>query len=61
MEDPESAAYDLERTEAVGYLGASSIEGTPVRARPHRCLPVGFKAIPLRTITAWVKAPAAAS
>ncbi len=30
MEDPESTAYVLERTEAVGYLGASSIERTPV-------------------------------
>jgi len=30
MEDPTSAAYVLERTEAVGYLGASSIERTPV-------------------------------
>ena len=30
MEDPESTAYVMERTEAVGYLGASSIERTPV-------------------------------
>jgi predicted TIM-barrel enzyme len=30
MEDPKSTAYVMERTEAVGYLGASSIERTPV-------------------------------
>lgn len=30
MEDPVSTAYVMERTEAVGYLGASSIERTPV-------------------------------
>ena len=30
MEDPESTTYVMERTEAVGYLGASSIERTPV-------------------------------
>ncbi|MCP4626891.1 MAG: phosphoenolpyruvate hydrolase family protein [bacterium] len=30
MEDPQSTTYVMENTEAVGYLGASSIERTPV-------------------------------
>ncbi len=59
MEDPESAAYVLERTEAVGYLGASSIERTPVEpALIGVCR--DFKAMPVN-VPAWVKAPAAAS
>jgi predicted TIM-barrel enzyme len=59
MEDPQTAAYVLERTEAVGYLGASSIERTPVEpALIGVCR--DFKAMPVR-VPAWVTVPAATS
>lgn len=53
MEDPASTAYVMERTEAVGYLGASSIERTPVEpAVIEVCRK--FKNMPVN-IPAWVK------
>jgi Predicted TIM-barrel enzyme, possibly a dioxygenase len=53
MEDPQTAAYVLERTEAVGYLGASSIERTPVEpAIVGICKE--FKAMPVN-VPDWVK------
>jgi predicted TIM-barrel enzyme len=53
MEDPDSAAYVLERTEAVGYLGASSIERTPVEpAIVNVCQ--AFKNMPIN-IPSWFK------
>ena len=53
MEDPKSTAYVMERTEAVGYLGASSIERTPVEpAVIGICRE--FKAMPVN-VPAWVK------
>ena len=53
MEDPRSTAYVLERTEAVGYLGASSIERTPVEpAVIGICRE--FKAMPVK-VPGWVK------
>jgi len=53
MEDPKSTAYVLERTEAVGYLGASSIERTPVEpALIGICRE--FKAMPVK-VPSWVK------
>lgn len=59
MEDPVSTAYVMERTEAVGYLGASSIERTPVEpALIGVCR--DFKAMPVH-VPSWVKVPAAAS
>ncbi len=59
MEDPVSTAYVMERTEAVGYLGASSIERTPVEpALIGVCR--DFKAMPVN-VPSWVKVPAAAS
>jgi predicted TIM-barrel enzyme len=52
MEDPKSTAYVLERTEAVGYLGASSIERTPVEpAIIGICRE--FKAMPVK-VPSWV-------
>lgn len=52
MEDPQSSAYVLERTEAVGYLGASSIERTPVEpAIVGICQE--FKAMPVH-VPNWV-------
>jgi predicted TIM-barrel enzyme len=56
MEDPVSTAYVMERTEAVGYLGASSIERTPVEpAIIGVCR--DFKAMPVR-VPSWVQVPA---
>ncbi len=52
MEDPRSTAYVLERTEAVGYLGASSIERTPVEPAVIGVCKE-FKAMPVH-IPAWV-------
>lgn len=53
MEDPKSTAYVMERTEAVGYLGASSIERTPVEpALIGICRE--FKAMPVN-VPSWVK------
>lgn len=53
MEDPKSTAYVMERTEAVGYLGASSIERTPVEpAVIGICR--DFKAMPVH-VPGWVK------
>lgn len=53
MEDPVSTAYVMERTEAVGYLGASSIERTPVEpALIGICRE--FKAMPVN-VPSWVK------
>jgi len=53
MEDPKSTTYVMERTEAVGYLGASSIERTPVEpAVIGICR--DFKAMPVN-VPAWVK------
>jgi predicted TIM-barrel enzyme len=53
MEDPTSTSYVMERTEAVGYLGASSIERTPVEpALIGICR--DFKAMPVH-VPAWVK------
>ena len=54
MEDPKSAAYVLERTEAVGYLGASSIERTPVElAIVNICRE--FKNMPVK-VPSWLRA-----
>jgi predicted TIM-barrel enzyme len=53
MEDPESTAYVLERTEAVGYLGASSIERTPVEPAVVQICK-DFKAMPVH-IPNWLK------
>jgi predicted TIM-barrel enzyme len=55
MEDPKTTAYVMERTEAVGYLGASSIERTPVEpAVIGVCRE--FKAMPVR-VPDWVHVP----
>jgi len=55
MEDPTSTAYVMERTEAVGYLGASSIERTPVEpAVIGVCRE--FKAMPVH-VPDWVRVP----
>ncbi|MBL7210814.1 MAG: phosphoenolpyruvate hydrolase family protein [Desulfobacteraceae bacterium] len=53
MEDPESTAYVMERTEAVGYLGASSIERTPVEPAVIKVCQE-FKNIPVN-IPDWLK------
>jgi predicted TIM-barrel enzyme len=53
MEDPESTAYVMERTEAVGYLGASSIERTPVEPAVIKVCR-DFKNMPVN-IPAWLK------
>ena len=59
MEDPKSTAYVMERTEAVGYLGASSIERTPVEpAVINICRE--FKAMPVH-VPAWVHGRQAAT
>jgi len=53
MEDPESTAYVMERTEAVGYLGASSIERTPVEPAVVKVCQE-FKKMPVN-IPKWLK------
>lgn len=53
MEDPESTAYVMERTEAVGYLGASSIERTPVEPAVIKVCQ-DFKNMPVK-IPSWLK------
>jgi predicted TIM-barrel enzyme len=53
MEDPDSTAYVLERTEAIGYLGASSIERTPVEPAVVQICK-DFKAMPVK-VPEWVK------
>ena len=53
MEDPKSTAYVMERTEAVGYLGASSIERTPVEPAVIQVCK-DFKAMPVH-VPDWVK------
>lgn len=53
MEDPKSTAYVLERTEAVGYLGASSIERTPVEPAVIKVCQE-FKDMPVK-IPSWLK------
>jgi len=53
MEDPESTAYVMERTEAVGYLGASSIERTPVEPAVVKVCQE-FKKMPVN-IPTWLK------
>jgi predicted TIM-barrel enzyme len=53
MEDPESTAYVMERTEAVGYLGASSIERTPVEPAVVKVCQE-FKNMPVN-IPDWLK------
>ncbi len=53
MEDPESSGYVLERTEAVGYLGASSIERTPVEPAVVKVCQE-FKAMPFKK-PSWIK------
>jgi predicted TIM-barrel enzyme len=53
MEDPQSTAYVMERTEAVGYLGASSIERTPVEPAVVKVCR-DFKNMPVN-IPDWLK------
>jgi predicted TIM-barrel enzyme len=53
MEDPKTTAYVLERTEAVGYLGASSIERTPVEPAVIKVCQE-FKAMPVH-VPDWLK------
>ncbi len=53
MEDPVSTAYVMERTEAVGYLGASSIERTPVEPAIVKVCQE-FKNMPVN-IPGWLK------
>lgn len=53
MEDPESTAYVMEHTEAVGYLGASSIERTPVEPAVIKVCQ-DFKNMPVN-IPQWLK------
>lgn len=53
MEDPKSTAYVMERTEAVGYLGASSIERTPVEPAVVKVCQE-FKNMPVN-IPKWLK------
>ncbi len=53
MEDPESTTYVMERTEAVGYLGASSIERTPVEPAVIKVCQE-FKGMPVN-IPDWLK------
>lgn len=53
MEDPDSTAYVMERTEAVGYLGASSIERTPVEPAVVKVCQ-DFKNMPIN-IPSWLK------
>lgn len=53
MEDPRTTAYVMERTEAVGYLGASSIERTPVEPAIINVVRE-FKAMPVH-VPDWVR------
>jgi predicted TIM-barrel enzyme len=53
MEDPKTTAYVMERTEAVGYLGASSIERTPVEPAVVQVCK-DFKNMPVK-IPGWLK------
>lgn len=53
MEDPKTTSYVMERTEAVGYLGASSIERTPVEPAVIAVCK-DFKAMPVH-IPDWVR------
>jgi len=53
MEDPENTAPVLEATEAVGYLGASSIERTPVEPAIIKVCQ-DFKNMPVK-IPKWLK------
>jgi predicted TIM-barrel enzyme len=53
MEDPKTTTYVLERTEAVGYLGASSIERTPVEPAVIKICQE-FKDMPVK-IPSWLK------
>ena len=53
MEDPKSTSYVMERTEAVGYLGASSIERTPVEPAVIQVCK-DFKNMPVN-IPSWLK------
>jgi predicted TIM-barrel enzyme len=53
MEDPQSTAYVLKRTEAVGYLGASSIERTPVEPAVIKACR-DFKSMPV-IVPDWLK------
>lgn len=53
MEDPETTRPVLESTEAVGYLGASSIERTPVEPAVIKVCQ-DFKNLPVR-IPKWMK------
>ena len=53
MEDPQSTTYVIERTEAVGYLGASSIERTPVEPAVVGIVKE-FKAMPVH-VPDWIK------
>lgn len=53
MEDPESTKPVLEGTEAVGYLGASSIERTPVEPAVIKVCK-DFKNLPVK-IPKWLK------
>src|SRR4030042_7095830 len=53
MEDPKSPAYVMERTAAVGYLGASSIERTPVEPAVVKACKQ-FKNMPVN-IPSWLK------
>lgn len=53
MEDPKTTAFVMERTEAVGYLGASSIERTPVEPAVVKVCQ-DFKNMPVK-IPAWLK------
>lgn len=53
MEDPKSTTYVMERTEAVGYLGASSIERTPVEPAVVKVCKQ-FKSMPVN-IPSWLK------
>ena len=53
MEDPKTTSYVLERTEAVGYLGASSIERTPVEPAVVKICEE-FKGLPVK-VPGWLK------
>jgi predicted TIM-barrel enzyme len=53
LEDPKSTAYVMERCEAVGYLGASSIERTPVEPAVIQVCK-DFKNMPVK-IPGWLK------
>ena len=44
---PEDAGYVLERTDSIGFIGASSIERLPVE-EPIRAIVESFKSQPLR-------------